>query len=469
MQYIENKTFDQIKVGDCAQITRTLNQQDIELFAVMSGDVNPAHVDPEYAQSDMFHKVIAHGMWGGALISAVLGTELPGPGTIYLNQSLSFRRPVGLGETVTVCVTVTKKFEDKKRLMMNCLCTNAAGETVITGEAEVIAPTEKVRRPRVLLPEVHLHERGVLYSKLIAATRPYSAIRTAVVHPCDEVSLAAALSARELGLIEPVLVGPKDRMTSTAVHAGLNIDGLEIIDTPHSHASAEQAVVLARGAKVHALMKGALHTDELMSAVISHSSGLRTERRMSHVYALDVPHYAKPLFITDAAINIEPDLMVKRDIIQNAIDLVRTLGIEQPKVAILSAVETVSLSIRSSVDAAALCKMTDRGQITGALVDGPLAFDNAISIKAAQAKNISSSVAGDADILLAPDLVSANMLAKQLIFLAGAEAAGIVMGAQVPIVLTSRADDTPTRVASCALAKLFSHHSLKTAVAASAA
>lgn len=455
MQYIENKTFDEIEVGQTAELVRTLKREDIELFAVMSGDVNPAHVDEEFARSDLFHKVIAHGMWGGALISAVLGTELPGPGTIYLNQSLNFRRPVGLGDTVTVRVTVREKKPEKKRLILDCECTNQAGETVIKGEAEVIAPSEKVRRPRAVLPEVHLHERGARYKALIEATRDLAPVRTAVVHPCDSLSLSGALEAASQGLIIPVLVGPRPKIEAAAAEAGRELGDTEIVDAPHSHAAARIAVALAREGKVEALMKGKLHTDELMNAAIDRAEGLRTERRMSHVYGLDVPHYPKPLFVTDAAINIFPSLDDKRDIVQNAIDLAHALGIAAPKVALLSAIETVTSKIPSTVEAAALCKMASRGQITGGLVDGPFAFDNAISKSAAKMKGISSAVAGDADILVAPDLEAGNMIAKQLIYLAGADAAGVVLGARVPIMLTSRADDMLCRLASAALVQLF--------------
>ena len=454
MQYIENKTYDEIAVGDSANLVRTLKPQDIELFAVMSGDVNPAHVDPEYAKTDMFHGVIAHGMWGGALISAVLGTELPGPGTIFLSQSLSFKAPVGLGDTVTVQVEVTEKLE-QSRLLLACSCLNQRGEIVIEGEALVIAPREKVRRPRVVLPEVHLHEHGAQYARLIAATADLDPVRTAVVHPCDALSLTGALDAAKQGMIIPILVGPRTKIEAAAQEAGRNLDGVEIVDAPHSHAAAAAAVALVRTGMVAALMKGSLHTDELMGAVVDTALGLKTERRMSHIYVLDVPTYPKPLLITDGAINIYPDLRIKRDIVQNAIDLALSLGTSLPKVAILSAVETVNPRITSTLDAAALCKMADRGQIIGGLLDGPLAFDNAISPVAAAAKGILSDVAGDADILVAPDLEAANMLAKQLIYLAGADAAGIVLGARVPIILTSRADSRMSRLASCALAQLF--------------
>jgi len=457
MQFIENKTFDEIKIGDTAELTRTLGRQDIELFALMSGDVNPAHVDADYAKSDTFHQVIAHGMWGGALISAVLGTELPGPGTIYLSQSLKFHRPVGLGDTVTVRVRVREKIPDKKRVILDCECVNGAGKVVITGKADVIAPTQKVHRLRAMLPEVHLHERGQHFRHLMEAARQNPPIRTAVVHPCDNLSLTGALEAGRRGLIVPVLVGPVARIKKIAEQVGQSLDGIQLVDAPHSHAAAARAVAMAREGQVDALMKGALHTDEVMGAVVNTDTGLRTERRISHIFVIDVPNYPKPLLVTDAAINIYPDLDDKRDIVQNAIDLARAIGIEKPKVAILSAVETVYPKIKSTVEAAALCKMADRGQITGGILDGPLAFDNAVSKSAAETKHIVSPVAGDADILVVPDLEAGNMIAKQLIYLAGADAAGIVLGARVPIMLTSRADDVLARTASCALAQLFVH------------
>jgi phosphotransacetylase/acyl dehydratase len=458
MQYIENHTFDEITLGESAELTRTLKPEDIELFAVMSGDVNPAHVDADYAASDLFHKVIAHGMWGGALISAVLGTELPGPGTIYLEQSLKFRHPVGLGDTVTIRVTVTHKDAAHRHVTLACLCTNQHGEAVIEGEAKVIAPTQKLRHPRVTLPQVHLHTQGARFAALIAQTKPLDPVRTAVVHPCDALSLEGALEAAAQGMIVPVLVGPRTRIEAVAAQIGRSLDGVEIVDVPHSHAAAEAAVALARAGSVDMLMKGKLHTDELLAPIVDKATGLRTERRISHVFVLDVPHYPKPLLISDAAINIAPDLNAKRDIVQNAIDLARALGNDLPKVAVLSAVETVTADLPSSVDAAALCKMAQRGQITGGLVDGPLAFDNAVSLAAAQTKGIVSDVAGDADILIVPDLDAGNMVAKQLIYLAGADAAGIVLGARVPIVLTSRADGVLSRLASAAMAQLFVHH-----------
>jgi len=450
---IENRTFDEIAVGDSASSVRTLTQEDIDLFAVVSGDVNPAHMDPAYAETDLFHKIIVHGMWGGALISAVFGTKLPGPGTIYLSQELHFRAPVAIGDTITTTVTAQEKNPAKHRIVFDCLCTNQTGHTVITGTAEVQAPIEKVRRPRIELPEVRLsrHQR---FRDLLIRTVGQPPVPLAVAHPCDDLSLGAAVEMATAGLVVPILVGPAAKIHAVALATGLDIAAYRIVDVPHSHAAAAAAVALVRSGEAALLMKGSLHTDELMHEVVAHDTGLRTERRLSHVYVMDVPSYPRPLLITDAALNIAPTLEEKRDIIQNAIDLAHIMGTALPKVAILAAVETVNPLMRSTLDAAALCKMADRGQITGGLLDGPLAFDNAVSPQAAKQKGIVSPVAGQADILVVPDLEAGNMLAKQLSFLAGADAAGVVVGARVPIILTSRADSARTRIASCAIAVL---------------
>ena len=458
MPRIENKTFDEIRLGDTASLVRTLTHKDIEVFAIMSGDVNPAHVDESFAKSDMFHKVVAHGMWGASLISTVLGTELPGPGTIYIDQSLHFRRPVGLGDTITVSVKVAKKIEETHRVILECRAANQHGKEVITGTAEVIAPTEKISRAQVVLREIELREKGHRYRQLIEMTKGLDPIRTAVVHPVDTPSLLGAVEAARSRLIIPVLVGPEDKIRAAAEQARIDLSSYEIVSTEHSDAAAQAAVAMARSGRAEALMKGALHTDELMHAVLDHERGLRTARRMSHVFAIDAPGYPRPLFVTDAAINIYPTLADKHDIVQNAIDLAHALGIAQPRVAILSAVETVTESIRSTLDAAALCKMADRGQITGGILDGPLAFDNAVSEEAAKTKGIVSPVAGRADIFVVPDLEAGNMLAKQLEYLAEAEVAGIVLGARVPIILTSRADKMLARLGSCAIALLLARH-----------
>ena len=295
------------------------------------------------------------------------------------------------------------------------------------------------------------------YDRLIAMAKTLPAATTAVAHPCDEAALTGAMEAAEAGLIVPILVGPKTKITELAAKLGLSLKGVEIVDAPHSQAAAAKAVELVRAGRAEVLMKGSLHSDELLAEVTKRETGLRTGRRVSHVFIMDVPDHPQTLFITDAAVNIFPDLMAKRDIVQNAIDLFTGLGLGVPKVAILSAVETVTVSIPSTIEAAALCKMADRGQITGGILDGPLAFDNAISPEAARIKGIKSEVAGEANILVVPDLEAGNMLAKNLSFLSKADAAGIVLGARVPVVLTSRADNVRTRMASCAVAVAFAH------------
>jgi len=295
------------------------------------------------------------------------------------------------------------------------------------------------------------HEK---YEKLIARCKSLPATPTAVAHPCDESSLRGAVDAAKAGLIAPILVGPRARIQALAKEKRIDVSKFEVVEAPHSHASAEAAVALVREGKAEALMKGSLHTDELMGAVVQRDTGLRTARRISHCFVMDVPGHPDALLITDAAVNIAPTLKDKVDIVQNAIDLARDLGVEEVRVAILSAMETVNPDVPSTIEAAALCKMADRKQITGALLDGPLALDNAISLEAAKIKKIESPVAGRANILVVPDLEAGNMLAKSLSFLAGADAAGIVLGARVPVILTSRADTVMTRLASCAVATL---------------
>jgi phosphate acetyltransferase len=301
------------------------------------------------------------------------------------------------------------------------------------------------------------HPPASKYDRLIARAQDFPPAATLVVHPCDETSLRGAVDAAAARIIVPILVGPARKIAATAQQFGLDISGFDLVDAPHSDAAAAKAVELIHQTKGELLMKGSLHTDELMRAVTSSATGLRTARRISHVFIMDVPTHTETLFITDAAINIAPDLDAKRDIVQNAIDLFTQIGLGKPRVAILSAVETVTTKIPSTIEAAALCKMADRGQITGGLLDGPLAFDNAIDPDAARIKGITSAVAGRAQILVVPDLEAGNMLAKNLTFLARADAAGIVLGARVPIILTSRADSVRTRMASCAVAALYAH------------
>jgi len=295
------------------------------------------------------------------------------------------------------------------------------------------------------------------YERLLARAGSLTPVPTAVAHPCDESSLTGAVDAAKMRLIAPILVGPSLRIRAVADKCGLDISGLELVDTPHSHASAAEAVRLVREGRAECLMKGSLHTDELMAAVVARDGGLRTARRVSHCFVMDVPTYSDVLIISDAAVNIAPTLEEKVDIVQNAIDLARALGAGEVRVAILSAMETVNPRVPSTIEAAALCKMAERGQITGGILDGPLALDNAINLSAAQIKQIQSPVAGRANVLIVPDLEAGNMLAKSLTFLAGADAAGIVLGARVPVILTSRADSMTTRLASCAVAAIVAH------------
>ena len=451
--HLRNRTFDELAIGDSASMVRIVGRDDIDLFAAVSGDTNPAHLDASFAAGDIFGHVVAHGMWTGALVSAALGTRLPGPGTIYLGQDLRFCKPVVPGDTVTVTVTVREKRPEKNIVLLDTICTNQRDEEVLTGIATVIAPARTIEWPQIALPEVALkrHDR---YGRFVTQAKALPALRAAIVHPCSPEAILAAVEIRDEGLLEPLLVGPEAKIRAAAEAAGIDLGDMAIEDVPHSHAAAARAVELAVGGAVSVLVKGSLHTDELLGAVLATGSGLKTERRISHVFAFDVPAYGKPLIVTDAAINIQPTLDQKRDICQNAIDMLHTLGIAEPLVAVLAAVETVNTKMPSTLDAAALTVMAARGQISGARVDGPLAFDNAISPDAVRAKGIVSSVAGQADILLVPDLEAGNMLAKQLIYFAGADAAGLVLGARVPIVLTSRSDSLKTRIASAALAKL---------------
>lgn len=458
---ISNKTYDEIKLGDSATLTRTLTKQDIQLFATVTGDMNPAHLDEAYAKTDIFRQIVGHGMWTGSLFSTLLGMYLPGPGTIYLGQTLRFLRPVKIGDTITASVRAIKKEDKGSQVTFITLCTNEKGEHVLEGEAIVKAPSEHVDWKLAVLPEIEVKAPSHNYDRwLIDHAKLLKPIKVAVVHPADINSLAGAVEAAQQGIILPILVGPESKIRAVAEKAHIDLDSYPIVSTLHSHAAAAKAVEMANLGEVDALMKGKLSTEELMQAVVNKETGLRTGRRMSHVFLLDVPSYRKPLMLTDSGINIRPTLMEKRDIIQNAVDLFHTLGLGTPKVAILSAAELVSEKLPSTLDATALCKMAERGQITGAILDGPLAFDNAVSKESAEIKGIHSAVAGDADILVVPDIESGNMLYKQLRYFSGVNGAGIVLGAKVPIILTSRAGDTDSRVASSALASLFAQRSL---------
>jgi len=448
-----NRSFAQIAPGDAASLSRIVGRDGTELFAAVTGDANPVHFDPALAVPDAPGQLAPHAMWSAALVAAVLATELPGPGTTLLRQECAFLRPVEPGQCITATVTVRQKLEAEGQLLFDTRCVNQDGEEVLRGTAAVLPPAQPAEWPCAEEGEEPRRRHG-RFRSIVEEARAGAPILTAIVHPCSAAAILAALEIRDEGLVEPLLVGPEAKIRAAAEAAGASLEGLRIENADHSHAAAARAVEMAASGQVRALMKGSLHSDELLGAVVAAGSGLRTERRISHVYVMDVPAYAKPLVVTDAAINLAPTLEQKRDICQNAIDLLHSMGIEQPQVAVLAAVETVNPHMPSTLDAAALTVMAARGQITGAMVDGPLAFDNAISLAAARTKGIASPVAGHADILLVPDLEAGNMLAKQLIYFAGADAAGLVLGARVPIILTSRADSLKTRVASAALAKL---------------
>ena len=436
---LTNRTFDELKLGDAASLTRIIGPDDIELFAALSGDNNPVPLG---------QSLIPAGM-----ISAVLDTRLPGPGTVYLGQDLEFWKEIAAGDKITATVTLMSKESDGRTLVFDTRCVNQQGEPVLVGKARVRAPIERISWTENLPPDVSL-QRHDRFDAIVAEARSLPMVKTALVHPCSPEAIEAAVEIRDEGLLEPILIGPEMKIRAAAAQAGISIEGFEILHTEHSHAAAALAVELAVAGKVGSVMKGSLHSDEILGAVVGSGSGLRTERRVSHVYVMDVPAYSKLLIVTDAAINIAPTLEHKRDICQNAVDLMHMLGVAEPKVAVLAAVETVNDKMPATLEAAAHTVMAARGQIKGAKVDGPLAFDNAISMEAARTKGIVSPVAGDADILLVPDLEAGNMLAKQLLYFANADAAGLVLGARVPIILTSRADSLKVRIASAALAKL---------------
>ncbi|TVR98041.1 MAG: bifunctional enoyl-CoA hydratase/phosphate acetyltransferase [Rhodospirillales bacterium] len=451
--WIENRTFDDLKVGDSERLTRSFEREDVATWAAVTGNVDLFRLYESPPSEDASPERGVYGMWGASLFSAIIGTRLPGPGAIVQGAQIRFLKPMLVGTRVTATVTVSAKDARQETVELDCRCTDQDGNVLIEAEVVVAAPKQKVRQPLRALPKVTLR-REDRFDPLFEMAEDREPLLTAVVHPCSDDALRGAVLAAEKGLIVPILVGPEEKIRTVAERIEVDLADYRLVAADHSHHAAERAVALVRSGEADALMKGSLHTDELLAAVLDRDAGLRTERRLSHCFLVAVPTYPRPLIVSDAAINIAPDLAVKRDICQNAIDVARAIGIDKPRVAILSAVETVTASIPSTIEAAALCKMADRGQIEGGIVDGPLAFDNAVDEAAAKTKGITSAVAGRAHILIVPDLEAGNMLAKQLTYMADAEAAGVVVGARVPIVLTSRADSSKARLASCALAAL---------------
>jgi phosphotransacetylase/acyl dehydratase len=457
--FIESKTYEEISIGDTATTEHVLTTDDAMAFASISGFRAVLDAD-ELTQRAGGIPPTGPNMWCASLISGLFSMNIPGPGCTLTNVSLSFHHRIRVGDRLLVQVQVTAKDDSTKIITFDCEANNGSGTPIFTGTAQLLAPVTKLRWSTLPLPQLIVHNPYRHYLGLIARANTRPPVRTAVVWPGDEVSLGGALQGFKDNLIAPVLVGDETRIRSLAESMQLDLGAIRIVDIAESRLAAFRAVEMARKGEVQMLMKGSLHTDEIMGAVVSREGGMRTGRRVSHVFALDVPSYHKPLFVTDAAINIQPDLATKIDILQNAIDAMLAIGVVNPKVAILSAVESVNPAIPSTLDAAALCKMVDRGQITGAIVDGPLAFDNAISLEAARIKKIKSKVAGDVDLLMVPNLEAGNILFKQLQYLAGALAAGVVVGAKVPIVLTSRADGELARNASCALGVLLAKPAL---------
>jgi len=454
-----NRTFDEIQPGESCSMSHSLSRPDVELLAFLSGQVDRLHlVDGDRLDDDERAEAVS----AAALLSALLHRRLPGPGTIVIAQALRFHGSLGALDKIIANVTAAKKDPAQRSIVFDCTVKHG-DEIIAEGTVTVIAPAERIEYTADAPAARMLLRRKDGMARLLRACDGFDPVPCAVIHPCDRASLMGAVEAARHGLIEPVLVGPEQRIRAVAQAEGVDLAPWRIVSTEHSHESAQVGAALARDREVAALMKGSLHTDELLSALVSRASGLRTERRVSHVFLLDVPAYPRPLMITDAAINVAPGIVEKADIVQNAIDLAQLIGIEQPRIAVLAAVETINPQMQATIDAAMLCKMADRGQITGGLVDGPLAFDNAVSEEAARTKGIESAVAGRADILLAPDLEAGNMIAKQLQYLAGADSAGIVLGLRVPVVLTSRADNVRTRLASTALLALMADKQRSTA------
>jgi phosphate butyryltransferase len=446
-----NHTFADIEIGAAASIKRVVTPDDIYLFAHVSGNLNPLHLPGSRGDGGGAEHP-APSMWLGSLFSAVLGNLLPGPGTLYEAQTLRFFGRAHVGEELTISVQVTDK--RAPRTVFLATRVTRGDDLLAEGTAEVLAPIERLVTEDAELPGVTV-ARHRHVARLMAACQNLPPMRTAVVVPEEENALMGALAGAREKLIVPILIGNAGAIRATAASCGADLSGIEIEDVPSHDAAAARAVEMVLQGAAATIMKGHLHTDELLKHVVKSQGGLRTGRRISHVFVMDAPSLPDLLLVTDAAINITPTLEEKVDITQNSIDLAQALGIATPKVGILSAVELVNTKIQSTLDAAILSKMADRGQIRGGIVDGPLAMDNAISLTAARTKGLKSLVAGRADILVVPNLESGNILAKELSYTGQAEGAGLVLGARVPIMLTSRADDEGSRLFSCMVAVLY--------------
>ncbi|MFV0243970.1 MAG: bifunctional enoyl-CoA hydratase/phosphate acetyltransferase [Qingshengfaniella sp.] len=451
--HLVNRTFDELVAGDVAELKRLVTADDLYVFAAASGNYNPMHLADTDLDHDGHPERIAPGMFIASLISAVIGTQLPGAGTLYRRQTLDFHARAHAGEELICAVRVLDKLPEGSVRLATTVRRIKDDTLILSGEAEVLAPTEKFDRDNLEVPGL-IVQRHRHFEAFLERARGLPPLPTAVIAPDDDNSLGGALLAARENLIVPVLIGRAPGIHAAAERLGEDLSGYEVIDVPGGDKlAAGRACQLVNEGRVKAVMKGHLHTDDMLVPMLDKATGLRIGRRFTHIFVMDVPGQPEPVMVTDAAINIVPDLMTKADIVQNAIDLALSLGIE-PRVGVLSAVETVNPAIQSSLDAAALSKMADRGQITGGLVDGPLAMDNAVDLGAASTKGLKGRVAGRANILVVPGLDAGNMLAKQLAFISHAEGAGLVMGAKVPVILNSRSDSPMSRLASCAVAAL---------------
>jgi phosphate butyryltransferase len=450
---LENRTLAEIKMGDEATLKRLITTDDLYVFAASSGNFNPMHLpSPGVPHSDP----VAPGMFVASLISAVLGTTLPGAGCLYRHQTLQFHARAYAGDELETNVRVIEKHADGRLRLATTVRRASDGELILSGEADVQAPTAKLIAEVEDIPGL-IVQRHRHFEKLLARAQSCEPLRTAVVMPEDENSLGGAMLAARDDLIIPILIGNPAKMKIAAQAADVDLAGYEIVEASSAREASQIACKLVRAGRVDAVMKGHLHTDDLLHPMLDKDEGLRIGRRFTHIFVMDVPGLPQPLLVTDAAINIMPDLMTKVDIVQNAIDLALSIGDgTPPRVGVLSAVETVNPAIPSSIDAALLSKMAERGQIKGGFVEGPLAMDNAVDPAAARTKGLRGEVAGHAQILVVPDIDAGNMLAKQLTFISHAEGAGLVLGARVPIILNSRSDSAMSRLASCAVAVL--HH-----------
>ncbi|QCO56352.1 bifunctional enoyl-CoA hydratase/phosphate acetyltransferase [Pseudorhodobacter turbinis] len=458
---LENRLFDALKIGDTASATRLCTTDDLYIFAAATGNHNPMNLPGLDGDGDGQAEALVPTAFAASLVAALLGTQLPGPGIVTLSQEYAFHTRAQAGDELVTTVTVVGLDSGVVTLTAQVL-REIDKALILTGVVRVQAPVRHIRLDGSKLPGLTVR-RHRHFEALLALAEPLPALRTAVICPENPASLGGAILAMKHTIITPILVGHAGKIAKAAMDLGVDLTGIEVIDMPTHQAAANCAVALVHELRADAVMKGHLHTDDMLRPMVARDKGLRIGRRLTHIFVMDVPGVDYPLLVTDAAINIAPDLATKVDIVQNAIDLAISIGIAHPRVGVLSATETVNPAIPSSIDAALLSKMAERGQITGGFVDGPLAMDNAVSMAAARTKGITSEVAGRAEVLVVPGIDAGNMLAKQLAYISHAEAAGLVMGARVPVILNSRSDSSMARLASCAVAAI--HHARMKALA----